>query len=822
MRSEYFFALFAFAALSATPAAAQPPQWSVTFDTSSYADESPLPDLRASWAPTPDGGHVLASRDDADAGRTIVRRFNADGSVRYTRWGISLPNARVLLAVDGNAGAYVVSSSPATSGVNAFGDIIYFEADGAFGWNRNLTDLTTDTGVATALERLAGGDLLLLRERRLQRLNGQDGAQVWAYANINEPFQDASDLSIAGNTAWIAGRLYTPTHTNGVGYVLQVDANTGTRINAWLPTCSTCTQGRALGVDVQPNGRVVAVGRGGPGEPGFVAFFTPEGIPQFVADAPGGGYDRVTHDSVGNIYALSRATNTVDAIDPVNGTVRWTKPGSDVVATASGVIVSRVFPATTGALGVDLFTPGGTLVWSRDLETADGVVAGGARSGGGITTLLTQVERAPSTACGVMPRLVRLNTNGQPINSIGSCTTARPRMAAPRGHSADAAAGVIANVDTRMVALTPTGGRRWTFDVCPGCRLSVPGPRTLASALQPDGSAWLLTETSGGATRAVVRVGVDGTALSTTPVLAGLPAGPREYVLLGDANRAIALAASGGAVDWARVSSAGALLDSRSHALPVTRERSAIRRPTLLADGGLGFDVVQTTPAGCQPSPPVNCFPAHATVLRLNDDGTERWRVDLGEPLQMRPPFVGFDSDGSAIVMTVPANDDIAIATIAADGSLGAAAPIAGTVSVWSDAIAGPVDGRYFLMLTSPPELRLIDRAGATQASAPLSPFRQGPLLASGDRGFIVGDGANDGVLRSPVDLAELAHFNVDDGNGSGTVEYRNAYWQMLPDGSIYTTTNSASPMSHASMTRFSVPGSPAHDGIFRDGFDAP
>lgn len=818
MRLEHFFTLVAFAALSATSATAQPPQWSVAFDTSSYADESPLPDLRASWAPTADGGHVLASLDDADAGRMLVRRFNADGSVRYTRpWNISLPNPRVLLAADGSAGTYVVSSSPATPGASAFGQIIYLEADGSFGWYRSLTDPTTDTGVATALERLAGGDLLLLRERRLQRLDGQDGAQVWAFAHVNEPFQDANDLSVAGNTAWIAGRLYTPTHTDGVGYVLKVDANTGTRINAWLPTCSTCTQGRALGIDVQPSGRVVAVGRGGTGEPGFVAFFAPEGVLQFVADVPDGGYDRVTHDSVGNVYALSRATNTVSAIDPANGTARWTKPGSDMVATASGIIISRVFPVATGAIGVDMFTPSGNPVWSRELETADGVVAGGARHGGGITTLLTQVERAPGIACGVMPRLVRLNANGQPINSVGACTTERPRKAAPRGHSADAAAGVIANVDTRMVALTPTGARRWTFDVCPGCMLSVPGPRTLASALQPDGSAWLLTESSGGAARAVVRVGADGTALSTTPVLANLPAGPREYVLLGDANRAIALAASGGAVDWARVSSAGALLDSRSHALPVARERSAIRRATPLADGGLGFDVVQTTPAGCQPSPPVNCFPPRTTALRLNVDGTERWRVDLGEQLLQRAPFVGFDGDGSAIVMTVPANDDITIATIAADGSLGAAAPVAGTVSVWSDAIAGPVNGRYFLMLTSPPELRLIDRTGAMLASAPLSPFSQGPLLASGDHGFIVNDGANDGVLRSPVDLAELAHFNVDD--GSGEVDYRDTYWQMLPDGSVYTTTNSA---SHASMSRFSVPGSPAHDGIFGDGFDAP
>lgn len=816
MRPEYFFAFVTFAALTASPVAAQPPQWSVTFDTSSYADESPLPDLRGSWAPTSDGGHVLATRDDADAGKTVVRRFNADGSVRYTRpWSFSLPNARALLAADGSAGTYVVSSSPATSGANAYGDLTYLDADGAYVWN---SDLTNDTGVATKLERLAGGDLLLLRERRLQRLSGQDGAQVWAYGGINE-LQDANDLSIAGTRAWIAGRRYTPTHPNGVGYVIQVDTDTGTQVNAWLPTCSTCTQSRAFGIDVQPNGRVVAVGRGGPGEPGFIAFFTIEGLPQFVADAPGGGYDHVTHDAAGNIYALSRVTRTVDAINPANGTVLWSKPGSDVVATSSGVVVSRVFPATTGALGVDAFTASGDLLWSRDLETADGVLAGGARHGGGVTTLLTQVERAPSAACGVMPRLVRLDADGQPIDSIGACTTARPRQAAPRGHSADATAGVIANVDTRMVALTPDGVQRWTFDVCPGCQLSVPGPRTLASALQPDGSAWLLTETSGGATHAVVHVGADGSALSTTPVLAGLPAGPREYVLLGDANRAVALAASGGAVDWARVSSSGALLDSRSHALPVTRERSAIRRPTVLADGSLGVDVVQTTPLGCQLSPPANCFPARTTVLRLNADGTERWRVDLGEQQGQRAPFVRFDSDGSAVVMTVPLTGDLTIATIAADGTLGAAAPVTGASSAWSEAIAGPVNGRYLLLLTSPPELRLIDRAGTTQASVPLSPFHLGTPLASGDHGFLMSDYSVDAVLRSPVDLAEIAHFSVDDLN-AGEVPDRNAYWQMLPDGSIYTTGNSESPMRRASMTRFAVPGSPAHDRIFRDGFD--
>lgn len=389
---------------------------------------------------------------------------------------------------------------------------------------------------------------------------------------------------------------------------------------------------------------------------------------------------------------------------------------------------------------------------------------------------------------------------------------------APDGHSFDTAGGASVNATLRTVALTPDGEHRWTYDACPGCGPNDPGSRTLASEILADGSGWLLTQTAN--TYAVVRVATDGTPQFSIDVFASQP--PRtQFLLIADANRAIALATSGGAVAWARVSSTGAVLENRTHALADTRERSDARQTKVFADGSVGLSVEQTTPGGCQVSPPVNCLPPRTTVLRLEADGAERWRADLGDHRPAR--VVAFEDDGTSVVITTPPDADTRIATIAPDGTPGATATVPDSTGAYATHASGPVNGRY-LIQTSPSSvttLRLIDRTGATHLALPVDVLGYSLPVASGAYGFIVAAANNDGTLLAPDTLAPLAYFDIDGQSNASTIFLAREYWRMLPDGSVYTTkTHEFSSEDRARLSRFAVPGSPADDRIFRDAFE--
>lgn len=383
---------------------------------------------------------------------------------------------------------------------------------------------------------------------------------------------------------------------------------------------------------------------------------------------------------------------------------------------------------------------------------------------------------------------------------------------APNGHSVDIAGGAIVNVSTRSVALTQDGEHRWTYDACPGCGPNDPGTRTLASTILADGSGWLLTQT--GSTYTVVRVAADGTPQFSTDVLTNPPL-RTQFSLVADANRAIAIGTSGGTAAWVRVSSAGAVLESRTHALADTRERSDARQTKVFADGSVGLSIEQTTPVGCQVSPPVNCFLPRTTVLRFEADGTERWRADLGE---FRPArVVAFEDDGTSIVITTPADADMSVATIAPDGTPGAAVTVSDSVGAYATHASGPVNGRY-LIQTSPSSvstLRLLDRTGATLQTLPVDFLGYGMPIASGAYGFIVAAETNDGTLLAPDTLAPVAYFDID-GESNVSFTFPESVWRMLPDGGVYHFTTD----DRARLSRFAVPGSPADDRIFRDGFE--
>lgn len=388
------------------------------------------------------------------------------------------------------------------------------------------------------------------------------------------------------------------------------------------------------------------------------------------------------------------------------------------------------------------------------------------------------------------------------------------------GAPAQPGQGVLANVSQRAVSFTPDGRQRWSLWLCPECAgNAISRPRILAVDLLSDGSAWLLSayppRNGDDARQELVLVAADGNVRHRT-VIPPWPGLPRSPVLRSTATQTVALIPAPGGLRWLQSTAGESTVATQLVELPGNFDTVAITNARLWPNGSLSVALYTANAAACQVDPPTtNCLPAAFTLLRLNADGSERWRVDAGSG----QVFIGFDDDGSSLIAQ-NGGTTLQLRRVGANGVPGAPFAAADGETLTMTGAAGPVGGRY--LATAANEYVLLDRDGHVLVRRPFA-TAAGPALANGAYGFVTPDGYGDAALVSADDLATMAVFDVDGIDNTYWQSPANLFWSLLCDGSLYTNArgngDTATPQRWR-ISRFAVPGSPASDPIFAHHFD--
>lgn len=804
-------------ALAQSAGELQLPQWSQTFRLRANTAERPLQTLQGSWLRLGDGTHLVAARDMPGSDGFRLRALEPDGRERFT-----LPlqpesyagEAVVQLAHDAAGGGAFVLSDVAGDWRPARLDLL--QPDGTGLWQQAMPE---GAGDAKQLSTYGNAAVLVLQDAVLQAID-RSGTVRWAfYPGQNESLLHHGGVAFDDDsgTTWLAGSggLRGMPDGDRVAAVRRFDAS-GTLLSLDTFRCPQCSQSRATAIDLLPDGEAVVVGRSGEGEPGFVAFYHADGTRRLRLDTPpGSGYDRLVHDELGTIYAFSASDSRVVALGR-DGSVLWQREGADMAALDQGVLVSQPFPRRAGALGVDAYSASGQLRWSRQIESSDGLRAGGARWDNGRITLLAQIQRSDS-GCGIAPHVISLNSQGAVLDDLRACSM--PVIRSISSTSANPLGGIIGNLQGTLVQLSPDAQRRWQYPACPAC---VADDSTLAGAshVYADGSAWIALARSApsalGLRRALLRIGADGSVLSETEFPAIARTTMHAGVLLADADRAIDIAAHAGGLRWSRVSAAGVLQETRSIGLPGSSDTVDLLDSRLWPDGSVSLVTSRRNFLGCQTSPPspVSCTPALTTLLRLDADGSERWRVELG----LGWPYVGINADGSSLAFSVASQQPVRARPIDANGTAAATLDVGTLSSDFSFAGMGPVRGRYLISTGS--DLYLLDSQAAILAKRPGDNDACCRLYAQGDYGFLVSSVNADAALLSADDLSLTARFDLD-GQANTGLQGGRWFWHLFDDGSIYSSIRRpAEYLLGGRLSRFAVPGSPAADRVFLDRFD--
>lgn len=812
--------------LTATPAQAVSPQWVVNIENRARTQEEPLTDLAWSWVSLADGSQVLAARRrDYSPSSPPLRRISPDGQISdFGRPGqLYYAGAfRVLLATaqDGaRDGLFMLNSGSEDSTTSQLQRI---ETDGDRRWSISLPSNAADgEGPAVALAPQADGSALVLRKRSLLKVDA-NGQVKWHFGNgnANHLMLDQAALAVDSlGVSWVGGGGGLRLGADHLKFaaVRRFDSQ-GNLLSLGLLLCDSCTQSRVLGLTVLPNGEAAVVGRSGANEPGFFAMFEQYGAQRLrVFTAPGGGYDHIVADAANNVYALARDTNTVSAIDPANGSVRWQKSGSGISALPNGVLITQAPASGTGALTISAYAPDGATQWSRQIEASDGSALGGARYENGTTRVVAMIQRE-SPDCGISPSLITLDANGVQQSAVRACTV--PAQRYWQNVSSDKNAGIAGNLSRRMVRFSALGEKLWDFDTCPLCPTYVDPTYTGASQVMPDGTTWITTVYRGATAPPpdpykLLRLAADGSVLSET-ALPGDGGGVHSTRLLADASQVVVLAPRRGGVGWMRVSSSGSLLGAATFSLPGDHDKVDLLNSRLWPDGSTSLVTKRYNVDGCEADPPpARCHELYNTVLRINADGSERWRAELDQ----RPLNASIEDDGSHVVLisTYYGGDPVQLRRVDASGNVSAAVVIADSTNGEVGHVIGPVRGRY--LFNTPGGYRLVDRNGNLLASH-TSSEEYGLAVAYGEAGFIVAGGMINGRLISADDLTELARFDIDGPDQFPLYDSYWEYWSLSDDGSVYMSEQPGpSNGFRPRLARFAIPGSPADDVIFIDRF---
>lgn len=267
---------------------------------------------------------------------------------------------------------------------------------------------------------------------------------------------------------------------------------------------------------------------------------------------------------------------------------------------------------------------------------------------------------------------------------------------------------------------------------------------------------------------------------------------------------------------WLRIGTDGSVVDDAFTELVGPDETVIIANARLWPNGSASVATWQRV-ASCNISPPAACAHPASTLLRLNADGSERWRVEAGEVLA----FIGFDDDGSSLIAESRNTVPLRLRQVSATGVPGTTFIAAGGEPIYLSGAAGPVRGRY--LAYSDTELLLLDRNGTVLARRNSADDTGGAAMANGEMGFVTVTWRSDGALVSADDLSVLGEFDVDGIDNNDWPLSGDLSWSLLPDGSIYTSSRAQGdtlPPQRARISRFAAPGSPAADIIFISRFD--
>lgn len=377
--------------------------------------------------------------------------------------------------------------------------------------------------------------------------------------------------------------------------------------------------------------------------------------------------------------------------------------------------------------------------------------------------------------------------------------------------------GVAASLLGSATRLSPFGLRQWRIAASAVCAAGQTTARVDAVEALADGETWLLRSCyapDGSSQRhELARVGRDGSLLAQADFGASSAQWPNAR-LLAQANGVIALVPYADGVRWLRLARDGTVVDDTFTRLAQSYERVTVSSVRLWPNGSASIAVWQG-PNGCNISPPTACPRPATTLVRLNADGSERWRVEVGAFYAV----VGFDDDGSSLIAQSTFGEPLKLRQVSAAGVAGPSFLAADGEPMHLTGEAGPVRGRYLAF--SETEQLLIDRSGRIVARRAHAGTASGRPYASGTQGFITGAWLWDAALVSAEDLSVLAYFDLDGIDDTSWLMTGDLHWRLLDDGTLYTnalrTHDVSPPPARARLSRFAIPGTPAADLVFVD-----
>ena len=379
--------------------------------------------------------------------------------------------------------------------------------------------------------------------------------------------------------------------------------------------------------------------------------------------------------------------------------------------------------------------------------------------------------------------------------------------------------GIVASLLRSGTGLTPSGQRRWHFVAAEVCADGASNAHVDALQPLPGGETWGLRSCYGAVGQPqqheLVRLSADGTPIATAH-FGARPAQWGRARLLPLPDGVIVLVPGADGLQWLRIGLDGPILgDTFTELAGPPNASIRILNARLWPNGSASVATRQFV--SCNINPPTSCPRPANTLLRLSADGTERWRVEAGE----RAGFIGFDDDGSSLIVQSVSIEPLILRQVSATGVPGTPFVAAGGEPMRVSGAAGPVRGRY-LAVSETGQL-LIDRDGNVLVRRSQADGVGGEAYACGTHGFVTGTWNRDGALVSADDLSVLATFDVDGIDNTYAQSPADLHWSLLDDGTIYTNSpraGDASPPRRARLSRFAVPGSPAAELIFVDHFE--
>lgn len=812
-----------------TLVAAQPvpditPQWLHVLERStSSRDSMTAPEHRA-WARLSGGDTVLATR--IDTGSLLLRRFAPDGSLvrsqRVAAAGFGNDSPVIVVQADPLGGGFAL-----LAGSGPYCGLQRFDADLRRVWIVTLPGESPGGGACSRLEFLTDGSLLAMRSRNLARI-AADGTVVWVVNNGDDGryFWASNFLVDSNSVIWVAGQGDLLGSGGNEAAVLRFTLD-GARLPADTFLCTTCVASRATDLAGLPDGDIIVSGQSGSNQPGFVARYAGDGQRRFLTDATAGiGYAQVAVDSAGSIHVLATTNNEpshVHRLDGTNGSVLWTASGSGVVGLDSGVAVTRTIGAAQTIVSIDL---AGNERWSRPIAgNATATVSRGAWHGARIEWLV-QGDLVATASCGIAPRLVSLDLTGENGMTLHACAMpAEDRIVALDAREDH---GMLATTPQRLIAYAPSGALRWQAERCPACPPGAGFTRWVTAVLRNDGGAWAVEAVQDTSdlfspwSKSLQHIGNDGLTLATIPLgneiesfaqLRLLVAGDDSVVVLQSRSTPESTAVIGWHID-----AGGHVLGVNELAVPDQHSDFEIRSARRLADGGALY-VTQGMPI-CM----VGCPPFHVEIVRTQATGQLGWRHTFAQDLDVE---VALGDDGTATaVFGLAPTGAMHRRTIAADGMAGVDQALPGVpIASWVWALSPIVQERQLMLSTSfdDHEGRLLDAAGASVATRALYSGYP-PILATSHHGHLLTEMriiTNDAELLDPATLQTRAAFHLPS-SALATDPNLPRQWRMLDDGSTYAAAMvlSGHGVRQLAVARFMVPGSPAADLVFHDGFD--